>query len=168
MTGVILGGALVGMQALSLYVFGQPFLTEESSQGVADWYTLSHIIHGFIFYWLAKLLFPGVSWQWRLLMAIALEVGWEVLENTPMLIEMYQSQVLSEGYVGDSIVNSVVDTLAAMLGFFLALKLPTRIIIALALVMEVVSAVLIRDNLTLNVLNFIYQFEFIREWQSGG
>ncbi len=178
----VVGIGLGLLQVVALYLFGQPFMCEcghvslwsgnvlssENSQQLADWYSFSHIIHGFIFYYLAKLLFPRTSWQTRLLIAIGVEVSWEVLENTPMLIEHYRQQALAQGYVGDSILNSASDTLMMIGGFLLARKLPVWAILAFAIGMEVFVGYFIHDNLTLNVINLIYPLEFLHTWQAGG
>ena len=178
---ILFGAAVVGVQAIVLFWFGQPLicacgyvkiwegvvLSSGNSQHLTDWYTFSHIIHGFAFYWLAKFLFPRASLGARFLFAIGLEAGWEVFENTPWLINHYREQALAQGYVGDSIVNSVFDTLAAILGFIMARKLPVLAVIAIAVLLELFVGFMIRDNLTLNTLNLIYQFDFISNWQSG-
>lgn len=139
----------------------------ENSQQVSDWYTFSHIIHGFIFYCVLRFLFPKLNPGVRLLMALGIEVAWEVIENTPWLVEHYRKQALAMGYSGDSILNSVSDTIAMIIGFVIAWRMPILITIAVALFLEGTVAYSIHDNLTLNILNFIHQFDFIREWQSG-
>lgn len=173
--------ALLVFQALILALFGQPWIAADgtvklwegvvqsvgNSQHLSDWYTFSHIIHGFLFYALLWWLFPRSPAAWRLLMAMGIEIGWEVLENTPMVIDAYRQQALAQGYMGDSIINSVSDTLAMMLGFVVAWRLPVAATVSLALFFELWVGYSIRDNLTLNVLNFAHQFEFIEEWQRG-
>jgi hypothetical protein len=120
-----------------------------------------------LFYFLVWLAAPGPSiWQ-RFLIALALEVGWEILENTPFAIRHYRKQAPAEGYGGDSIVNSLVDTLAMALGFLLAWRLPVIPALAMSIVLELLVALKIRDNFTLNVLNFIYPFDVIRRWQKN-
>lgn len=179
--GVLVLGVIV-LQALTLFLFGQPLVCEcghislwagdvfssENSQQLSDWYSFSHVIHGFIFYFFATLVFKRVPWQARLLMAVGLEVGWEILENTPMIINHYREQALAQGYTGDSIINSLSDTMMMLFGFILAWRLPTWSIIILGIAMEVFVGFLIHDNLTLNTLNLFYQFDFIKEWQAGG
>lgn len=176
MLGVI---ALLVGQAVVLWWLGQPALcacgfklwegvvySAGNSQQLADWYTFSHIIHGFIFYFIAWLFFPRWSvWQ-RLLLALGLEVGWEIIENTPWAISHYRDQILARDYNGDSIINSLSDTVAMIAGFALARRLPVRAVIALALAFELFTGFLIRDNLSLNVLNFLYPFDAVTEWQS--
>lgn len=177
--GVI--AALFATQAAVLYSFGQPFIcacgyislyvydiwSSQMSQQIADWYTFSHIIHGFIFYFVLWLLFPRLSIIWRFAIAVGLEGAWEVAENTPWVIEAYRQQALAKGYVGDSILNSLMDTVSMSLGFLLAYKLPWKLIVALAVLMEVGVAYFIHDNLTLNIVGFIHHFEFIDTWQTN-
>ncbi|MBN9485761.1 MAG: DUF2585 family protein [Alphaproteobacteria bacterium] len=139
----------------------------EMSQQVTDWYTFSHIIHGILFYGLLRLLLPRLPVLSRLAIAVGIEAAWEIAENTPWVIEAYRQQALARGYVGDSILNSLSDTLSMMTGFALAALLPWRVIFALAVVMEVVVGYLVHDNLTLNVLNFIHRFPAIEAWQSA-
>ena len=143
-------------------------LSSGNSQHLTDWYTFSHIIHGFLFYLLLWLVFPKMSVSKRLLIAMGIEIGWEILENTPMVINRYRQQALAQGYTGDSIINSVVDTLAMMAGFFMARKWPVWSIVAIGLGMELFAGIMIRDNLTLNVLNLIHIFPAVSRWQAGG
>ena len=145
-----------------------------NSQHLSDWYTPSHIIHGMLFYGLGWLLFTrlGVggptSRKWSFTLAIALEAAWEIIENTPLVIDRYRSVTVNWGYSGDSIINSMADLGWMSFGFWLALKLPVKVTITLAIVMEIVTALVVRDNLTLNVIMLIYPFEAIREWQAMG
>lgn len=104
----------------------------------------------------------------RLLLATGVEVGWELVENTPWVINAYREQALAQGYNGDSVLNSVFDTLFMVLGFGMARILPAWVTVAVALALEGWVLYSIRDNLTLNILNFLYQFDFIARWQSGG
>ena len=137
------------------------------SQQISDWYTFSHIIHGFIFFFLLQFFFPRVPVLWRLAIAVGIEAAWEIAENTPYVINAYREQALARGYVGDSILNSLLDNVSMMFGFLLALKLPWKVILVLAIAMELGVAYFIRDNLTLNVLGLIHTFDFINAWQSA-
>lgn len=173
--------ALLGLQAIVLLAFGQPAICEcgyikfwegvvqslGNSQHFSDWYTFSHIIHGFLFYLLLWYFFPRLSLSERLVLALGIEIAWEIVENTPYVIDLYRQQALAVGYSGDSVFNSVSDSLAMILGFILAARLPTRATVALAFALELWVGYTIHDNLTLNILNFIHPFEAIEAWQSG-
>lgn len=142
--------------------------SSENSQHLTDWYSFSHILHGLIFYALTLWLAPQWSLGQRFLAAVALEAGWEIVENTPLIMDRYRTATISLDYYGDSIVNSLMDIVSMMAGFALAMVLPVWVSVALFLGIELGMAYAIRDNLTLNVLMLIQPFEAIRQWQAGG
>lgn len=141
--------------------------TPDNSQQLADWYSFSHIIHGMIFYALLRLALPKLAVRWRLLLAVIVECGWELLENSPIIIDRYRAATIAIGYTGDSVLNSMSDVTMMAIGFGLAQKLPWKVTLGLALAMEIGTLWLIRDNLTLNVLMLAWPIDAIRDWQAA-
>ena len=144
--------------------------SSENSQHIADWYTPSHIIHGFLFFglgWLITRRWPGFA-PWALPLALLIEGGWEVLENTPMVIDRYRTVTVSWGYTGDSILNSMADIGWMALGFVLAARVRWTIIVPIAIAAELFTGIIVRDNLTLNVLMLVHPIPAVAAWQAGG
>lgn len=156
-----------------------------NSQHITDWYSFSHLIHGFLFYgflhlvskWIGKrkmrrgeAVLPGghaLSMSTRLVWAVGIEAGWELLENSSFIIDRYRAVTLANDYIGDSILNSVVDIFTAGLGFLMARRLPVTLSIVLIITLEVFAAYFVRDNLTLNVIMLLFPLEAVKNWQMG-
>jgi Protein of unknown function (DUF2585) len=138
----------------------------QQSQHLFDWYTYTHVLHGVVFYFLLSIVFRGrLSVAARLVIATLIECAWEVFENTPMVINRYRTKTISNDYFGDTIVNSVGDILAMIVGFLLSARLPAWVTVFLFIATEVVMFVLLRDNLLLNVIMLVYPMEWIRQLQ---
>ena len=145
-----------------------------NSQHLTDWYSPSHFTHGLIMYFLAWLLwrkwalFGGKPARWALPIAVLVEAAWEVMENTPMVIDRYRAVTVSFGYSGDSIVNSTADIGWMIVGFLVAARVPAWVSVAVAIGFELLTLWIIRDNLTLNVIMLFWPVEAIRQWQGMG
>lgn len=142
--------------------------SSENSQHLMDWYTFSHVLHGFVFYAFLWRVAPHWSLTQRFIAAVAMESGWEILENSPMIINRYRTATAAFDYFGDSIVNSLADIVAMMVGFLAAARLPVAASIAVFLGVEAGMLWAIRDNLALNVIMLIWPIEAIKTWQGGG
>jgi len=142
--------------------------SSENSQRVADAYSFSHIIHGILFYAFLWLVARKLPLKYRFLIALVIEAGWELLENSPLIINRYREATIALGYVGDSVLNSVSDVVMVVIGFLFARFSKIWISIALIIIMELGCLFWVRDNLTLNVLMLVHPVESVKIWQSEG
>ena len=175
----LLALAIFAAAALALYLMGRnPVCTcgridlwgpvgPTQSQMIADWYSLSHIVHGFLFY--AGLVWIAPHWPvaWRFAAAMAVEAAWEVIENTQLVINRYRDATAALGYEGDSILNSLADIAMMAVGFLLARRLPVWASITIVLLLELIPLLIIRDNLTLNVWMLLLPTDWLRDWQAA-
>jgi hypothetical protein len=173
---------LLAATAMLLYLMGRPPIctcgaidlwvgepnSSRTSQMLSDWYSPSHIVHGFLFF--AGLWLVGRRWplERRFLIALAIEAAWEIVENTPLIINRYREETAALGYTGDSVLNSMSDIAMMIGGFLVARRLPVWASVAIVLVLELVPLFVIRDNLTLNVWMLLAPNEALKAWQSGG
>ena len=175
--------AVTAATAALLYVMGRNWIcpcghvafwagpgtpADQGSQHLFDLYSPSHVIHGLAFYGALALVARRWSVNTWLAIALLLEAGWEILENTPAIIDRYRAVTVSFDYNGDSIVNSAADLIAMTVGFYLARLLPVWVSIALVVGFEVLTMILIRDGLALNVLMLFWPLDAVLLWQQGG
>ena len=180
-TGWLVAAALLAVFAAILFAMGRPPIcpcgtvslwhgvvqSNQNSQQISDWYSFSHIIHGFIFCGLSRLLMPRAPLWAALAVAIGIEGAWEILENSPIIIDRYREVTMAFGYSGDSILNSVSDAVFMILGFLAASRMRWWATVLLAIAFELFTLWTIRDNLTLNVLMLVSPIEAVKAWQAG-
>lgn len=178
---ILIAILLVATQAFVLYLMGQPPMSTthflmlwagdvhgvENSQQLTDWYSFSHIIHGILFYLGLRFFFPRMSVAKRFALAVGIEVSWELIENSPWIINRYREQALAQGYFGDSDINSISDTLMMVVGFLFAWRAPVAPSVALIIFFEAFTMYEIRDGLTLNIIQLIHPVQWISNWQAG-
>ena len=178
----LIAALIVAVNAATLLAMGRPLIctcgdiklwesavnSAGNSQHLTDWYSFSHIIHGFLFYFgtwwlLSKWLRTDTRWT----LAILIEAAWEIAENSPFIIDRYRTATIALGYTGDSVLNSISDIVMMSIGFWFAAKMPVRFTVLTAIAFELFTLVMIRDNLTLNVLMLTYPVEAIKNWQAA-
>ncbi|MGD9811961.1 MAG: DUF2585 domain-containing protein [Sphingobium sp.] len=177
---ILLVALIIAATAAVLLAMGRPLIctcgtiklwegavnSSGNSQHLADWYSFSHVIHGFLFYagtwWLLR---RRVRVGDRFALAVLIEAAWEIAENSPFIIDRYRTATAALGYTGDSVLNSMSDIAMMAAGFLFAAKMPPRLTIAVAIGFELFTLWAIRDNLTLNVLMLTFPLEAIKSWQ---
>jgi hypothetical protein len=181
-TGWLVAAGLLALLAAILLAMGRPLIcpcgtvslwhgvvqSNQNSQQISDWYSFSHIIHGFLFYVLSRWLMPRAPLWAALAVAIGIEGAWEILETSPIIIDRYREVTMAYGYSGDSVLNSVSDAAFMLLGFLAASRMRWWMTVGIAIFFELFTLFAIRDNLTLNVLMLVSPIEAVKEWQAGG
>lgn len=179
--GSLIVALFVIVQAGALYAFGRPWIctcgevwlwvgrvaSPQNSQMLTDWYTFSHVLHGFLFYGALRVVAPRLPGAYALAIAVGGETAWEIAENSTFVIERYRQGALAQGFTGDSVLNSISDTLAMMFGFWLAGRLKLWQTAALFVVVELSLAFVIRDGLILNVIQLLWPNAALSAWQAG-
>ena len=165
--------------AITLWSWGQPLIctcgtvqfwigsiwSSGNSQHIADWYTLSHIVHGMLVVLLGRLLLPRVSMAVLCAVAVVTGTGWEVLEHTDWVLGKFRVNTVNQGYVGDSVLNAVSDYLFMLGGFYVASRLRNMQVAALVVAFEVTAGFIARDSLMLESVMLIHRIEAIEAWQ---
>lgn len=146
--------------------------SNHTSQHFIDPYFFTHILHGFLFLWILNLFLNvifkiKISKAWLLFIAIFTESAWEILENSPTVIERYRENTASLDYFGDSIANSIGDIFACALGFIIAYELKFWRSLIVFLIIEIILILTINDSLLINIIMLIYPIDAIKMWQTG-
>ncbi len=151
-----------------VHVWSGQICSSDNSQHLFDPYSFTHVLHGFLFFWLMVLVFSRLRAGWQLALAVVLEVVWEIFENTNFIIDRYRSETAALGYNGDTIVNSYGDTLCCLAGFLIARQLGWRRSLIVFALLELILILWIRDSLLLEILMLIAPIDAIRGWQLCG
>lgn len=140
--------------------------SKHNSQHILDPYSFTHVLHGLAFFaGLWVLAGSRLSIAWRCAATAVLESAWEILENSPIVIERYRAATISLDYFGDSVVNSIADVACCLLGFWIASKLPWRVTLAAFFVTEAMLLWWVHDSLLLNILQLVWPLEAVKQWQ---
>ena len=164
---------------LTLWAWGQPLTSQsgeiklwvgsiwssENSQQIADWYTLSHFVHGTLIVLFSRLV--GLSYKVQLMIAIVTGVAWEIIEHTDWVLGQFRELTVYQGYIGDSVLNAVADYAFMWSGFFVAQALPTLGILGLIVVLEIIAGIVGRDNLTFTTIQVVFPQEVIADYQNA-
>lgn len=139
--------------------------SSNTSQQLLDPYSVTHVLHGFLFFWLIALLFRRMPRLWQVWLALLLESAWEVFENTSFVINKYRTETAALGYQGDTVVNSLGDLACALIGFLIARQLGLRWSLIVFVLIELVLILSIHDSLLLQILMLVRPIEAIKLWQ---
>ena len=149
-------------------VWVSDWCSSNTSQQLLDPYSLTHLLHGFLFFWLIALAFRRMPRGWQVLLAMLLESAWEIFENTSFVINKYRTETAALGYQGDTIVNSLGDLACALIGFLIARQLGVRRSLIVFVLVEVVLILWIHDSLLLQILMLVRPIEAVKLWQVCG
>jgi Protein of unknown function (DUF2585) len=158
-------GRMISCACGHFAVWVSDWCSSNTSQQLLDPYSFTHVLHGFLFFWLIALLFKRMSRAWQFLLALVLESAWEIFENTSFVINKYRTETAALGYQGDTIVNSLGDLACALIGFVIARQLGVRRSLIVFAVIEAILIFWIHDSLLLQILMLIRPVEAIKLWQ---
>ena len=139
-----------------------------NSQHIADWYSLGHINHGILFAGLFAVILRRWGVPVRLIATGVSGFLWETIENTSFIINRFREVTISLDYYGDTVINSMSDSLFMLAGFLLALRVRPWIAVAIFLGLEVFSKLMVRDGLVLDTIMLIHPIPAILDWQLLG
>ena len=137
-----------------------------NSQQLFDPYSFTHVLHGFLFFYLVVLVFRRLARGWQVVLSLALEAAWEVFENSSFVIERYRTATAALGYTGDTVVNSIGDLACALIGFLIARQVGIRVSLILFVLFELILVLWIHDSLLLQILMLVWPIEAIKAWQT--
>ncbi|HKB68031.1 MAG TPA: DUF2585 family protein [Pyrinomonadaceae bacterium] len=149
----------------SIQLWSGQICSANNSQHFLDPYSFTHVLHGFLFFWLIAWVFSRLRTNWQLALAVAVEACWEVFENTNFIIDRYRSETAALGYNGDTVVNSFGDILCCLVGFIVARRLGLRRSLIVFAILELVLIVWIKDSLLLEILMLVVPIDAVRAWQ---
>jgi hypothetical protein len=170
-----LGAVVIAMRSMGrlwicgcqkVYFFANDAWGPNNSQHLFDPYSFSHIEHGIFFFALIFIVAKKLSWEWRLALVVALESLWEILENSPLIIDRYRTATAAVGYSGDTVVNALGDILAAVIGFAVVQRFGWKWAVVTVLLIEIIMLLTIRDNLLLNIIQLLIPLPSLEAWQS--
>jgi hypothetical protein len=139
--------------------------SSNNSQQLLDPYSFTHILHGFLLFWIITLLFRRLGPEWQISLALVCEAGWEVFENTPYVIDRYRTETAALGYQGDTVLNSLGDLMCAFIGILIARQLGFRRSVIVFLILEIILIYTIHDSLLLEILMLVRPIAAIKQWQ---
>lgn len=139
--------------------------SSNNSQQLLDPYSFTHILHGFLLFWIISLLFRRVAPEWQISLALVCEAAWEAFENSSYVINRYRTETAALGYEGDTVLNSLGDLMCAFIGILIARQLGYRRSVIVFFLVEVILISTIHDSLLLEILMLVKPIAAIKQWQ---
>ena len=158
-------GRLLICSCNRIHLWVSDICSSNNSQQFLDPYSFTHILHGFLLFWIISLLFRRLPLEWQISLALVCEAAWEAFENTPYVINRYRTATAALGYQGDTVLNSLGDLTCAFIGILIARQLGYRRSFIVFVVVEVILIFTIHDSLLLEILMLVRPIAAIRHWQ---